>query len=451
MLNRNITSLFLCVMALLGGMLFSSQAQAKPNYGLYTSLINAYSKQFGALTAEKYTWDKRLFYTHGLIYTDLKDLDGDGTDELILVRVLKNLHKYHGSEYAGLNTTERKSLQVFTISKAGMLMHLGTLRPLITANDMPGWFSVDYTTVNGKNYIINGSDGNYMDKTFWHVKDYSLEPAMRIEGPWDDGLTPRYHLNNKAVDEATYKKAKKEWFAKESSIALTNFMAQDLDALKKHNSTVQKKLQKYTAAQGVTKTANFNGENFVIFEDTPENMQEKLVQDFYSAVIMEDFKAFPKIIPTIKGFDMSKYTFDFNGMRYLAQIDDPAADMTKTALSLIESINPRPNSYKPKKERYGYIIEEFFTFDKNQMDYIARSPKAASVELNRNTLIYTFGRLGEIFNYSAKYEYNLEDYATVFVTVRHKPTKDKPSGIDQNWFLVGVEEGQSKWKIYDIR
>ncbi len=452
MLGRKNIFLFLCVICLWGGSFLSSHAHAKPNYGLYTSLINAYAKQFGPLSAQKVSLGRYiLYYTHGLIYTDLKDLNHDGTDELIVVRVQKNLERYGNEEYLGLNTAERKTLQIFTISKAGMLMHVGTLEPTMTANDLPGWFSVDYTKVGGKNYIITGKPGQVFDKTLWHMQGYDLEKVMRIEGPWDDGKKAHYHVNNKEVNKAAYEKAKKTWFANETSIGITNFVKQEFDVLQQHNDQVQRALQKYTPAQGVTPTASFNGENFVVFEDTPENIQEKLVQDFYSAVVIEDFTAFPNIIPTIQGFDMASYGFDFNSARAFTKFSDQIGhEMNGAALSFMEAINPRPTSYNPKKERYGYVIEEFFTFDKNNMDFIARSPKKTGADINTNTLIYTFEGLAEIYAYSAKYEFNLADYKTVFVTVRDKPSKDNPSGIKHHWYLVGVERGSSRWRIYDL-
>ncbi len=311
-----------------------------PDYGLYTTLVRAYAEQFGVMEREKsvYTANGETLYgTYGLVYTRLKDLNGDGTDELIIARTHKNPTKGEQGLNIGFDSEKRRSVQIFTLSKNGKLAFVSSLYPLVVEKDLPGQHFVDFAKVGDKEYIVSGIELQYYEKAFWSMQGEKLRLGMKFYySPEADG---QYKLNGKDVDKEHFAGEFKKWFTAMDHTPLNNFTEKDFNNLALRNAEAFARLNAYVPAQGDMHTAIFNGDRFVIIEDIPNSNAENAVVEYYRGLVTKDVK------------ELAENEQDFKGIVVEELLTYTMPNIKKVSKRIAEAAEKDSEKYKLKEFR----------------------------------------------------------------------------------------------------
>ncbi len=375
---------------------------AEPNYGLYTSLLNAYNYQYGPLASKLYSWVKQgddyaPEHTWGILYTGLEDLNGDGVDEFIVLRAHKNDEVAWGNEIMGLDSAERHGGQVFTI-KNGELVHLWSFDPMSVGSDVPGLNQLSVATVGNLKYIVTGNEGgDWNEGIFWQMTADGFKKAVTL-----DNFNEL--VDGSDVGKAKYEAAYKKWYADIQNTELNNVNRAEVEKLRQNNDSIKSTLAKFPSAQGASPSAAFRGKRFVIFEDTPTYEAEKAVRDYYVALIMGDAKALETLLP-------------------------PASEALEEAANF---------------EGGTFIVDEFYFENMWDIDPVV-SAKISEPDV---TIERTPARIATVLHKDAQ-ELALAEYAIVRVVLNEKATDENPSGLKNRWFLVGQKTKDSPWKLYE--
>ncbi len=374
-----------------------ANASSKHNYGIYTSIIAAYEKEWGALTFKQIP-DMVLYTVWGVPYIQVTDLNNDGVRELLVVRMDEN------TALSGECTLPQSTvLQVFTLEHGKYVKHLASF-PLLRDGLLA---TVQVTTVGHKKYIISGNAGDAIDwqKVFWELTPEGFVKAKTLTSAY---TTQEYFtVDGKETDKAAFTALHTKWTEKVQNVVISNGTMQDITNLKAHNATEKQKLAYYPAIDGIGHAAIFAKGRFLLLEDTPSTVQEKMLVQYFQAFTNNNFGRLKSLIEPI---------------------NDPMWSLN------VEQIKKRiaEKHYIP-----GYIIEKINTVPAAEAGYqtVLLLEKALPIlkKLNLHEHVFVRAIVNEVKDFSH----------TTFAP-------QACYGTYNFWGLFGKKDLQSPWKMYAL-
>ena len=171
-----------------------------PNsYGLYNVLIERYEKYYGEAEAMKADADYADCYNlGGLCYLELKDLNNDNVDELIMV----GMPKQSNSDF--WRKRESRYMSIWTIID-GELIYVVSCD--LNSYDTPGYrFGIEFANVDGTEVMVYGCENDIIDKEIYSFNNEAgleLETSFYNEYVFDLGES-LYKINDEVVEEVEF-------------------------------------------------------------------------------------------------------------------------------------------------------------------------------------------------------------------------------------------------------
>ncbi len=214
----------------------------KPQYNLYTSLIQTYEQEWGNLRYKQIE-DMVLYDVWGLSFIKLLDLDADGVLELILVRMNEKMAK------DGTSTqSENQVMQIFTLENGQNLKQIGAFSLLLSGLSP----SVEWVNFNGKNYIVTGDASDAMDwhKVFWGFGKQELVKVKEFKSAYtgNGASGMEFFVGNSAFDEKGFKSLYGKWTENLHNFPVSNCTLQMVETLQAHNAKEKQQLVSYAPA-----------------------------------------------------------------------------------------------------------------------------------------------------------------------------------------------------------
>ncbi len=392
---------FLCLATLL---LCYAPAYAKHNYGIYTSAIKAYEKEFGPLTANQVE-GMELYDVWGVPFIQLTDLNNDGIDELLLVR----MHDESSLDYETFSAENHKKyvLHIFTLLKGRDMHHVGSF-PLLQEGLSP---TVQIATVDGEKFILSGdaSDAMHWQRTFWQLKpeDSTLKffPTKSFASQYTQ--EENFTIDGSTVNKAAFTPEYKKWMKNVNTFIISNTTAQKVEELKTHMSKEKQKLATHAPMNNFSSSALFNNGRFLLVEDMPNNAQEHLLYQYFQTITNDDFDMLNNLI---------------------VDIDDP-----------LWSVDIAMHKKRAAQKLYipGRIIEKMNTIPAEEMGHqtVLLTQEALPILKKLHLQEYVFVRavVNEVADFSVSSFAPQACYGTY-----------------NFWGLVGKATPASPWKIYAI-
>ncbi len=374
-----------------------ANASKRTHYGVYTSILAAYEKEWGSLASQQIK-DMELYNVWGVPYIQVIDLNNDGIKELILVRMNKET-----SQLGASTQPESTALQVFTLDQGKYIKHLGSF-PLLRQGLSA---TVQVATMGQKKYLVSGDASDAMDwqKTFWELTHMGFVKAKNFVATYTD--QEHYKVDDMEIDKQSFTKLYKQWTKGLQSVVISNCTLENIEELNVFNATEKQKLAPYPAVDAIGPAAIFNEGRFLILEDTPKTVHEEIMVRYF-----QDF--------TTNNFDRLK--------SMTVAIDDP-----------FWSINVEHFKNRIPERLYipGYIIEKINTIPAAQAGH-------QTVLLLQNAL-------------PILKKLNLQEYVFVRAIVNEVRDLSHTSFAPQEgygtynyWGLQGKKQAQSPWKMYAL-
>ncbi len=268
----------------------------EPNYGVYSSLIDAYE-----VTAHQ-TYDGSPSYIDEAIYDwlyedatnylgvnyKLVDFDGNGVFEFVVSAL-----NITTPEDISVVLNEKEVTKIFTINSENELVFVDSFQ-LFNEESYSGTSQSSFVTteVDGETYVISGYTTEYIPSVnykIWRYNDAGFDLVTSLSA---DINTDTYEYENALIDEseATHEEANQfllKWLSQStfSTCVGGNEEYANANVLQPMNEALEF-LSDYEKADGDFGDAVFSEGKYVIFEAKPQNEAEELVKQYFKDCVL---------------------------------------------------------------------------------------------------------------------------------------------------------------------